>query len=101
MVEFSQSGLTENLCCDALKTMTIVDSRASRRKASSSGQSTAEGANACVWLLKFEDLEPYYEEVEEAPEIAGPTFYPWGSPAKKISQHEHELNASHKCWFVV
>jgi hypothetical protein len=85
MVEFSQSGLTENLCCDALKTMTIVDSRASRRKASSSGQSTAEGANACVWLLKFEDLEPYYEEVEEAPEIAGPTFIPGVAGEKDIA----------------
>jgi len=74
--------------------MTIVDSRASRRKTSSSGQSTGEGANACDWPLKFEDLEPYYEEVEEALQIAGPTFHPWGRRRKRYPQREHELNAS-------
>lgn len=52
------------------------------------------GANVCDWPLKFEDLEPYYEEVEEALQIAGPTFYPWGRRRKRYPQREHELNAS-------
>lgn len=46
------------------------------------------------WPLTFEDLEPYYEEVEEALRIAGPTFYPWGKRRKRYPQREHELNAS-------
>jgi choline dehydrogenase-like flavoprotein len=53
-----------------------------------------EGADLSDWPLKFEDLEPYYEEVEEALQIAGPTFYPWGRRRKRYPQREHELNAS-------
>jgi len=52
------------------------------------------GADICDWPIKFEDLEPYYEEVEEALQIAGPTFYPWGRRRKRYPQREHELNAS-------
>ena len=36
------------------------------------------GADMQDWPLTFEELEPYYEEVEEALQISGPTFYPWG-----------------------
>ncbi|MFN2492588.1 MAG: GMC family oxidoreductase [Pyrinomonadaceae bacterium] len=53
-----------------------------------------EGADVCDWPLKFEDLESYYEEVEEALQIAGPTSYPWGRRRKRYPQREHELNAS-------
>jgi choline dehydrogenase-like flavoprotein len=53
-----------------------------------------EGANICDWPLKYEDLEPYYEEVEEALQVAGPTSYPWGRRCKRYPQREHELNAS-------
>ena len=53
-----------------------------------------EGADIRDWPLTFEDLEPYYEEVEEALQIAGPTFYPWGRRRKRYPQREHELNAS-------
>ncbi len=52
------------------------------------------GADVRDWPLTFEDLEPYYEEVEEALQIAGPTFYPWGRRRKRYPQREHELNAS-------
>jgi choline dehydrogenase-like flavoprotein len=52
------------------------------------------GADVRDWPLSFEDLEPYYEEVEEALQIAGPTFYPWGKRRKRYPQREHELNAS-------
>ena len=51
------------------------------------------GADIRDWPLTFEDLEPYYEEVEEALQIAGPTFYPWGRRRKRYPQREHGLNA--------
>ena len=53
-----------------------------------------DGADSRDWPLAFEDLEPYYEEVEEALQIAGPTFYPWGKRRRRFPQREHELNAS-------
>src|SRR5207248_1778088 len=52
------------------------------------------GADLCDWPLTFAELEPYYEEVEEALQIAGPTHYPWGKRRKRYPQREHELNAS-------
>jgi choline dehydrogenase-like flavoprotein len=52
------------------------------------------GADVCDWPLSFEELEPYYEEVEEALQIAGPTRYPWGKRRRRYPQREHELNAS-------
>ena len=51
------------------------------------------GADLVDWPLSFDDLEPYYEEVEEALQIAGPTFYPWGRRRRRYPQREHELNA--------
>jgi choline dehydrogenase-like flavoprotein len=52
------------------------------------------GTDIRDWPLTFEDLEPYYEEVEEALQIAGPTFYPWAKRRKRYPQREHELSAS-------
>ena len=46
------------------------------------------------WPITFEELEPYYEEVERDLQIAGPTFYPWGRRRRRYPQREHELNAS-------
>jgi choline dehydrogenase-like flavoprotein len=46
------------------------------------------------WPLSFDDLEPYYEEIEHDLQIAGPTFYPWGRRRHRYPQREHELNAS-------
>jgi choline dehydrogenase-like flavoprotein len=51
------------------------------------------GADVRDWPITFDDLEPYYEEVEDALQIAGPTFYPWGRRRKRYPQREHELNA--------
>ncbi|MCA1573487.1 MAG: GMC family oxidoreductase [Acidobacteria bacterium] len=52
------------------------------------------GADMQDWPLTFEELEPYYEEVEEALQISGPTRYPWGKRRRRYPQREHELNAS-------
>src|SRR5687768_817177 len=52
------------------------------------------GADVRDWPLEFDDLEPYYEEVERDLHIAGPTFYPWGRRRRRYPQREHELNAS-------
>ena len=52
------------------------------------------GADMRDWPLTFDDLEPYYEEVEQALQIAGPTYYPWGKRRNRYPQREHELNAS-------
>ncbi len=53
-----------------------------------------EEAEMRDWPLSFEELEPYYDEVEQALQIAGPTHYPWGRRRKRYPQREHELNAS-------
>ena len=52
------------------------------------------GAELRDWPITFDDLEPYYDEVERDLRIAGPTFYPWGRRAHRYPQREHELNAS-------
>ena len=52
------------------------------------------GADLRDWPITFDDLEPYYDEVERDLQIAGPTFYPWGRRARRYPQREHELNAS-------
>lgn len=36
----------------------------------------------CDWPLSYEDLEPYYDELEAFLGISGPTPYPWGPPRK-------------------
>jgi choline dehydrogenase-like flavoprotein len=54
------------------------------------------GADLRDWPISFDDLEPYYEEVEEALQIAGPTHYPWGKRRKRYPQREHDLDASAK-----
>jgi choline dehydrogenase-like flavoprotein len=52
-----------------------------------------DDADVRDWPITFDDLEPYYEEVENALQISGPTFYPWGRRRKRYPQREHELNA--------
>ncbi len=51
------------------------------------------GADVRDWPIGFDDLEPYYEEVEHALQVAGPTHYPWGHRRTRYPQREHELNA--------
>jgi len=46
------------------------------------------------WPISFDELEPYYEEVEEALKIAGPIRYPWGRRRKRYPYREHEVNAA-------
>jgi choline dehydrogenase-like flavoprotein len=55
-----------------------------------------EDADIRDWPLSFDDLEPYYEEVERDLQIAGPTHYPWGPRRRRYPQREHDLNASAK-----
>src|SRR5918999_4930888 len=52
------------------------------------------GADLRDWPISFADLEPYYEEIEQALQITGPTFYPWGKRRLRYPQREHELNSS-------
>jgi choline dehydrogenase-like flavoprotein len=52
------------------------------------------GADLQDWPLTYEDLEPYYDEVEEALQIAGPVGYPWQKRRRRFPQREHQLNAS-------
>lgn len=52
------------------------------------------GADLQDWPLSYDDLEPYYEEVEEALQISGPTFYPWQKRRRRFPMREHEYNAT-------
>lgn len=52
-----------------------------------------QGADVRDWPITFDDLEDYYEEVEDALQIAGPVHYPWGRRRRPYPQREHELNA--------
>lgn len=36
----------------------------------------------CDWPLAYDDLEPYYDEVERALGVSGPSPYPWGPPRR-------------------
>ncbi len=36
----------------------------------------------CDWPLAFEDLEPYYDELEAFLGVSGPSSYPWGPPRR-------------------
>lgn len=53
-----------------------------------------DGATLQDWPLQFDDLEPYYHEIEDALQISGPSFYPWGPRRRRYPKREHELNAT-------
>ncbi|BCM93163.1 fructose dehydrogenase large subunit [Abditibacteriota bacterium] len=36
----------------------------------------------CDWPLEFQELEPYYDELEAFLGVSGPSSYPWGPPRK-------------------
>ncbi|MDA8218410.1 MAG: GMC family oxidoreductase N-terminal domain-containing protein, partial [Dehalococcoidales bacterium] len=40
---------------------------------------TLDGVGA-DWPLTYEELEPYYEQMEREYPVSGPTYYPWGKP---------------------
>jgi choline dehydrogenase-like flavoprotein len=45
------------------------------------------------WPIRYEDLERYYDEVEEALGIAGPVTWPWGPRRKgRYPYREHPAN---------
>ena len=46
------------------------------------------------WPLTYDDLAPYYREVEQAMKIAGPVRYPWGPPRGRYPYRPHEVNAA-------
>ncbi|HEU4970229.1 GMC family oxidoreductase [Sphingomonas sp.] len=46
------------------------------------------------WPISFKELEPYYEEAEEALKISGPVRYPWGKRRKRYPYRAHPVNAS-------
>lgn len=46
------------------------------------------------WPITYEELEPYYREVEKALGIAGPVRYPWGPPRGRYPYRPHEVNAA-------
>ncbi|MGH6813377.1 MAG: GMC family oxidoreductase N-terminal domain-containing protein [Methylocella sp.] len=52
------------------------------------------GVDLQDWRLTYGDLEPYYEKVEQALQIAGPGHYPWQKQRRRFPQWEHQLNAS-------
>jgi choline dehydrogenase-like flavoprotein len=35
------------------------------------------------WCLSYEEIEPYYEELESFLGVSGPAAYPWGTPRRK------------------
>ena len=46
------------------------------------------------WPISFDELEPYYEEAEEALKISGPIHYPWGRRRKRYPYRAHPVNAA-------
>ncbi|MHB1416952.1 MAG: GMC oxidoreductase, partial [Chloroflexota bacterium] len=40
---------------------------------------TLDGVGA-DWPLSYEELEPYYEQMEREYPVSGPAYYPWGKP---------------------
>lgn len=46
------------------------------------------------WPITYDELAPYYKEVEEALQIAGPVSYPWGPPRGRYPRRPHEVNAA-------
>jgi choline dehydrogenase-like flavoprotein len=46
------------------------------------------------WPIDWEDIEPYYREVEDALKIAGPVRYPWGPPRRRYPYRPHPVNAA-------
>jgi choline dehydrogenase-like flavoprotein len=46
------------------------------------------------WPLRYDEIAPYYAEVEEALKVAGPVRYPWGPRRKRYPYRAHEVNAA-------
>jgi choline dehydrogenase-like flavoprotein len=46
------------------------------------------------WPFTFDELEPYYEEAEQALKVSGPVAYPWGRRRGPYPYRPHEVAAS-------
>ena len=46
------------------------------------------------WPITWDEIEPYYEEVEDMLQIAGPLSYPWGRRRRRYPRRAHDLNAA-------
>src|SRR5919109_653699 len=46
------------------------------------------------WPITYDDLEPYYDEAEDALKVAGPVRYPWGRRRRRYPYRAHEVNAA-------
>jgi choline dehydrogenase-like flavoprotein len=46
------------------------------------------------WPIAWEEIEPYYDEVEEMLQVAGPLSYPWGRRRRRYPRRAHDLNAA-------
>ena len=46
------------------------------------------------WPLSYEDMAPYYDEVERALHVSGPVRYPWGPRRRRYPYRPHEVNAA-------
>ena len=46
------------------------------------------------WPLTFDEIEPYYEEVERALMVAGPVVYPWGRRRGPYPYRPHQMASS-------
>ncbi len=46
------------------------------------------------WPVDYDEMAPYYRQVEEVLAISGPVHYPWGPPRGPYPRRPHPLNAS-------
>jgi choline dehydrogenase-like flavoprotein len=46
------------------------------------------------WPIDYDEIAPYYEEVERALMVSGPVRYPWGPPRRRYPYREHPVNAA-------
>jgi choline dehydrogenase-like flavoprotein len=46
------------------------------------------------WPFEWDEIEPYYEEVEDMLQVSGPLTYPWGRRRSRYPRRAHELNAA-------
>jgi choline dehydrogenase-like flavoprotein len=46
------------------------------------------------WPISWEEIEPYYDEVEEMLQVSGPLSYPWGRRRRRYPRRAHDLNAA-------
>ena len=46
------------------------------------------------WPLSYDEMAPYYEQVERALSVSGPVRYPWGPRRGRYPYRPHEVNAA-------